>query len=78
MLRVINHAIFKKHLVYPGQSRDVREILRHPIGCLEDWALERLLFHGKSKPRIGVFATKYMFFFVLCGRGREMFEIIDC
>ena len=49
MLRVINHAIFKKHLVYPGQSRDVREILRHRIGCLEDWALEKTAISRKIK-----------------------------
>ena len=29
-----------RDLVYPGRNRDVREILRNLIGCLEDWKLK--------------------------------------
>ena len=28
-------------LVYPGQNRDVREILSNVIDCLDDWELEK-------------------------------------
>ena len=35
-------------LVYPWQNHDVREIWRNVIGCLEDWQLEKLIYHGKS------------------------------
>ena len=36
-------------LVYPGQNRDVREILRNLIGCLEDWNLENIDFSREIK-----------------------------
>ena len=36
-------------LVYPGQNRDVREILRNLIGCLEDWKLEKIDFSREIK-----------------------------
>ena len=32
------------NLVYPGQNRDVREILRNLIGCLGEWKLEKTDF----------------------------------
>ena len=35
-------------LVYPGQNRDVREILRNLIGCLEDWKLEKTDFSWEN------------------------------
>ena len=31
-------------LVYPEQNRDVKEILKNLIGCLEDWKLEKTDF----------------------------------
>ena len=36
-------------LVHPGQNRDVREILRNLIGCLEYWELENTDFSQKIK-----------------------------
>ena len=43
-------------LIYPGQNRDVREILSNLIGLLEDWKLEKTATnYEKSKPRIGVY-----------------------
>ena len=44
--------IFKKNvwdLAYPGQNRDVIEILNNLIGCLEDWELEKTDFLRKIK-----------------------------
>ena len=31
-------------LVYPRPNRDVRDISRNLIGCLEDWELEKTIF----------------------------------
>ena len=48
--------MFKKQLVvYPGKN-NVRGILRNVIWCLDDWELEKTVFHKKSKPQIGVFS----------------------
>ena len=33
--------VYHPKKVYPGQNRDVREILSHLIDCLEDWELEK-------------------------------------
>ena len=40
-------------LVYPGKNRDVREILRNLIGCLEDWKVSKESSR-KNKTRIDV------------------------
>ena len=61
----------------PGQNRDIREILRNLIGCLEDWELKKteksqqiknpgFVYRSFSTFRISKkFRISYIFFFSL-------------
>ena len=41
-------------LVYPGENRKVREILKNSDWLSRRLELENTFFYGKSKPQIGV------------------------
>ena len=60
------------YIVYPEQKRDVREILRNVISCLEDWKLKKNDFSRKVKiPDWYIFCLFFRLPFLIIGNAQE-------